>query len=194
MASSLRSAFTPPARNTALRSHCKPKISRSPPTTKRKTLRGKTVIAGPNAAMINARSPSAAAVPISAERQCLGVPIARTTVVASTASTAHARKSVRKRADPFMSARAQARLLHPLSRSEATAHPVVAAAPRADASPDPARTAGDALLIGLAPEQQESHVVMEEARCIGGSGVDVFVVAQRRGRAFGVGVVGATHE
>jgi hypothetical protein len=39
---------------------------------------------------------------VSVERQCLAVPIASTTVVASTASTAHARKTVTKSAVVFM--------------------------------------------------------------------------------------------
>jgi hypothetical protein len=38
---------------------------------------------------------------MSAERQCLAVPIANTTVVASTASTAQARKTVRNSAALF---------------------------------------------------------------------------------------------
>ena len=86
----VRSALSPPARSTALRSHCRPKVSSRPPTKSRSTPMGMAVSAGPRAATTTTRTPRPAAVPAQAERQPRTVPIASTMVAASTASTAQA--------------------------------------------------------------------------------------------------------
>ena len=54
-------ALRPAERSTALRSHCSPKTSSSPPTTTRSTLIGSAVSAGPSAATITARTSGAGA-------------------------------------------------------------------------------------------------------------------------------------
>ena len=86
-------AFRPAERMTALRSHCRPKISSRPPTARRSTSIGSDVSAGPSAATITASASAAAATPPSAEDQLRVVPTASTMVSASTASTAQARNT-----------------------------------------------------------------------------------------------------
>ena len=82
------------ARRIALRSHCRPKISSRPPTTRCRTSIGSAVSAGPDRG--DDRRPAPAARRrrrASAERQLRVVPTASTIVSASTASTAQARKT-----------------------------------------------------------------------------------------------------
>jgi hypothetical protein len=76
----------------------RPKTSSSAPTTRRSACSGSADTAGPSAPTTTASTASAAAVPVSADRQCLVVPAASTMVVASTASTAQARKTATNRA------------------------------------------------------------------------------------------------
>src|SRR4051794_8539203 len=87
----------PVARRIALRSHCSPKTSSSPPTTMRSASNGSEAIAGPSATVTSASETSAAATPISVERQPRVVPTASTMVRASTISTALARKAERNK-------------------------------------------------------------------------------------------------
>ena len=83
----------------ALRSHCRPKISSSVPTTRRSPSIGMRVSAGPSTATTTASATVAATTPISVERQPRVTPTARTIVNASTISTAEARKAARTRID-----------------------------------------------------------------------------------------------
>src|SRR3954471_7388415 len=87
-------AFSPDARRSALRSHCRPKIRSRPPTTTRRTSIGRAVIAGPATPTMRASARLAAPAPTSAERQPRATPAARTMVSASTISTPQARKAV----------------------------------------------------------------------------------------------------
>src|SRR5215475_4493058 len=97
IASSSWSALYPLARRIALRSHCRPKTSRSAPTTRRSAWIGITVSAGPSATTTTASTSVAAPSPASEERQPRASPAARTIVNASTNSTPLARNAERKR-------------------------------------------------------------------------------------------------
>ena len=88
---------SPLARRIAFRSHCRPKASRSPPTTSRNELIGIRVSAGPRMPTIAARTAAAAAAPTSGDRQPRVVPTASTIVTASTISTAQAMNAARNR-------------------------------------------------------------------------------------------------
>src|SRR5215831_11116536 len=98
--SSCRSLY-PEARRMALRSHCRPKTASRAPTTRRSPVSGTRVRAGPTAATMAARTTSAAAIPWNVDRHSRVRPAARTIVSASTASTAQATKTVRKRTSEF---------------------------------------------------------------------------------------------
>src|SRR3954470_13371615 len=83
----------PLARRIALRSHCRPKISSSAPTTRRSASIGMALTAGPSAATAAVRASSPVALPARAVRQPRASPAASTIVTASTPSTAVARKT-----------------------------------------------------------------------------------------------------
>src|SRR6202000_147059 len=93
IASSSGSAFSPAARSTALRSHCRPNTSSSPPTTTRRTPIGIEPTAGPSAAPTTESATPPAPTPYTPERQLRVVPTASTIVSASTASTVQARNT-----------------------------------------------------------------------------------------------------
>ena len=78
-----------------MRSHCRPKINSSPPTTTRSTSIGSEVMAGPSTATIAASASIAAPAPLIAEDQLRVLPTASTIVSASTASTVQARNTDR---------------------------------------------------------------------------------------------------
>ena len=85
----------------AFRSHCRPNAASSAPTTSRSALSGSRDSAGPSTAVITASTASAAPRPCSAGRQPRVSPAASTMVRASTASTAHATKTVRNSGTAF---------------------------------------------------------------------------------------------
>ena len=78
-----------------MRSHCRPKIASSAPTTTRSAVSGSSLIAGPTAAVITASATRAAAMPWKVDRHSRVMPVASTIVSASTASTTQAMKTVR---------------------------------------------------------------------------------------------------
>ena len=86
----------------ALRSHCKPKINSSVPTTNCSAAMGMAVSAGPSTAQMAARTTSAAPTPTREERHPRVTPAASTMVSASTISTAEARKLARTRNTPLI--------------------------------------------------------------------------------------------
>ncbi|CAB4804861.1 unannotated protein [freshwater metagenome] len=75
----------------------------SAPTKSLKSFIGKRESDGPSKAIIATNVPSPAPVPSKADFQSRAVPAAKTIVVASTASTAHARNTEINSANPLMS-------------------------------------------------------------------------------------------
>lgn len=87
------------------------------PTSSRRTSAGIAATALPNTAATAAKTSGAAALPWSAERRCRLVPAAGTMVGVSTASTVHARKTVRNSAGALTGHHPPAALREPGRRS-----------------------------------------------------------------------------